>query len=174
MSKMIGKISGADWSEAPEGATHYKHSVFYRQHQGVWEYLYKTWWIKSSNNSNTNSWFKNAVSKDEDLQMNTKEVSKQVSSIEDLELGMFLRVDHGSSPYVICELTPNNISVVIVGSYPHTYNNTNFSNYSSWSYTYNGEYTPIVKETEADIKIKELEATIELAQKQLQEYKGMK
>ena len=38
-----------------------------------------------------------------------------------------------------------------------------YSKFHSWSYTYNGEYTPIVKETEAERKIKELEETIELS-----------
>lgn len=175
MKSLIGK-SGVDWSKAPEGTTHYKHSLFYRQHAGVWE-CHNDYWLKSSN---IDSWFKDAVSKEEDLEMNKKEVSKQVSCIEDLEVGMFIKGTNNIIRVIIA-VVGNKIKTCTFTMSAVILDTCRVNDYwdwrevvDAWSYTYSGEYTPIVKETEADIKIKELEATIGLAQKQLQEYKGMK
>lgn len=173
MNKMIGK-SGINWSKAPEGTTHYKHSLFYRQHTGVWEY-HNNYWLKSSN---VDSWFNDAVSKEEDLQMSTKEVSKQVSSIKDVPEGWFIKWQKPNTSkcqiYVKgmfhCFLIKDDYQVSGVERVDFS----GFDYHSHYSETYSGEYTPIVKETEAERKIKELEATIALAQKQLQEYKEMK
>lgn len=164
-----------DWSQAPEGATHYKDRLFYRQYLGVWEYHNDYAWFKSSN---TDGWFKDAVSKEEDLEMN-KEV-KVVRSVDDLEVGMFIRWNsYMDYCYVVSkpkQIISFNTGGVFNCGEGGCWADDNFYT-SSWSYIYNGEYTPIVKdtvETEAERKIKELEATIELAQKQLQEYKEMK
>ena len=51
-----------------------------------------------------------------------------------------------------------------------------FKDIISWSYTYDGEYIPIIKEpvpTPAQLKIKELKETIANASKQLQELEEM-
>ena len=166
MNKMIGVKSGVDWSKAPEGTTHYKHNLFYRQHAGVWE-CHNDYWLKSSN---VDSWFNDAVSKEEDLGMDKKEVK----SVSDLTVGMFVRTPYVRDPYLICDIHGDQVDTILIDHDMFTYRNSPVTAFESWSYTYSGEYTPIVKETEAEIKIKELEATIALAQKQLQEYKGMK
>ena len=166
MSNMIGK-SGVDWSECVD-ASYYKSGLFYKVIGGDWHY----WggsvvWMPSSN---CNSWFNDALSKEEDLQMNVK--TKVVKGIEDLEVGMFLY--NNINKYCVLGVTGGKVdSIILTGSIHNTYNSS-FDCFDLWSYTYNGEYTPIVKETEAEKKIKELEATIALAQKQLEEYKDMK
>lgn len=166
MSKIIGK-SGVDWSKAPDGATHYKHNLFYRQHLSVWE-CHNDYWLKSSH---VDSWFKDAVSKEEDLGMNSKKEDKTVA---DLDIGIFVKWPSSSCCYVFID--KDTLLSFETGNKFHK--SVGFTDESLakayWSYTYNGEYTPIVKESEADIKIKELEETIALAQKQLQEYKEMK
>ena len=184
MNKMIGKISNKDWSGAPEGATHTFRHKYEDAHQqdGYYKlkdgkiYYWRTlgdWW-----DTTTHSHLELAVycvSKEEDLRMDKKEVSKQVSCVEDLEVGMWLKSDIGQK----CVVWHNNrdltLNVVAVGiDFAHIHHRAALNSFVSWSYTYNGEYTPIVKETEAEVKIRELEATIALAQKQLQEYKGIK
>lgn len=165
MSQTTGK-SGVDWSEAPEGATHYKHRLFYRQHLGVWE-CHNDYWLKSSN---VDSWFKDAVSKEEDLRMDKKEEK----TVKDLDVGVFIKWDGSASPYVFID-TDTLLSFSTGDKFVRDEGFTDRTLAQAfWSHTYSGEYTPIMKETEAERKIKELEDTIELAQKQLQEYKGMK
>lgn len=187
MNKMIGKISGADWSKAPEGATHYKskplnsEACWYKissDKATYWNNPYKEWdysfdWAKQDKYT--------FVSKEEDLEMGKKEVSKQVSCIEDLEVGMFFKTDSHHHILITSKGTMSVHGWCVKSGMSSTYTTEGFSYIQSWSYTYTGEYTPIVKETEAEIKIKELEDTIssanksiELAQKQLQEYKEMK
>ena len=182
MNKMIGKISNKDWSGAPEGATHTFRHKYEDAHQqdGYYKlkdgkiYYWRTlgdWW-----DTTTHSHLELAVycvSKEEDLEMNTKEVAKQVSCIEDLEVGMFFKTD--MSHILITSKGFGKVCGLCVKSgMGATYTTDGFTCLRSWSYTYTGEYTPIVIVSEADIKIKELEATIALAQKQLQEYKEMK
>jgi hypothetical protein len=188
MNKMVGKISNKDWDKAPEGATHtFRHKYedahpqdgYYKLKDGK-IYYWRTvgdWW-----DATTHSHLELAVyciSKEEDLRMNVK--TKVVKGVEDLELGLFLKDDSGNivvvtrncgkvsgkSFYTCCNTGNGNVAQNGAGE-------TFYNNFISWSYTYSGEYTPIVKETEAEKKIKELEATIALAQKQLEEYKEMK
>lgn len=176
MSKMIGRISGRDWSEAPEGATHcrltpdYCGPIWYRSYEGLPLSLYPSW--------STGKY--EFISKEEDLGMGEKEVTKQVRSVDDLEVGMFIRWNsYPNHHYVVSkpkQIISFNTGEVYNYGKDSCWTDNNFYT-SSWSYTYNGEYTPIVKdtvETEAGRKIKELEETIELAQKQLREYKEMK
>ncbi len=182
MSKMIGK-SGVDWSKAPEGATYVRSDteayykinrdgdIFMVNHHGA---VLSSFRSVEHLTSYCNC---ELISKEEDLEM-TKEV-KQVRSVEDLEVGMF--VWSGSYKYVVLEVNSNRFDVANVGSSGEVFRNQSFNWVESWSYTYNGEYTQVIKETEAERKIKELEETVksatqtlELAQKQLQEYKEMK
>lgn len=178
MNKMIGKISKKDWSVAPEGATHTFRQKYEdaRQQDGYYKlkdgkiYYWRTvgdWW-----DATTHSHLELAVycvSKEEDLGMDKKEVK----SVSDLTVGMFLRTPYVRDPYLICDIHGDQIDTVLIDHDMFTYRNSPVSAFESWSYTYNGEYTPIVKETEAEIKIKELEATIALAQQKLQDYKRM-
>lgn len=161
-----------DWSKAPSDATHYKGQFFYKLKDGVWMYYEGEGlgWNESSNNA---VWFKSVVSKEEDLEMN-KEVVKQVSCIEDLEVGMFFKSKNFGRNIIIKKKHGKVEGRDLDTNLDSEYSAWGFHDIESWSYTYSGEYTPIVKETEAERKIKELESTIELAQKQLQEYKEMK
>lgn len=169
-----------DWSKAPSDATHYKKQFFYKLKDGVWMYYEGEGlgWNESSNNA---VWFKSVVSKEEDLEM-TKE-TKVVRGVDDLEVGMFVKETNGTIRTIIAVVGSKikTCTFMMSGVILDSCRVNDYYDWkevvNSWSYTYNGEYAPIVKEvveTEAERKIKELEATIELAQKQLQEYKGMK
>lgn len=178
MSKNSIGISGIDWSGFPDDATHFKAGLAYRKIGVVWEYFKVDYWCQSSNND---YWFKDALTKEKDLEMDKKEVAKQVRSVDDLELGMFLKSETGNVVVVTRDAwRGNNLKFFSCSNMANAQVAQNgagkefYDKFHSWSYTYSGEYTPIIKETEAERKIKELEATIELAQKQLQEYKGMK
>lgn len=175
----IGNISGANWVNAPEGATHVRsdNAGWYRYDCATELYLLSSRGEDRSMYASVED-FNSAggaklISKEEDLGMNTKEVSKQVSCIEDLEVGMFFKTDM-SHILITSEGFGKVCGLCVKSGMAATYTTDGFTCLRSWSYTYAGEYTPIVKETEAEIKIRELEATIALAQKQLQEYKGMK
>lgn len=171
MNKMIGKISNKDWSLAKDDATHVtKFGVFYKYEANKC-YVYGTsgeYWSESENGSR---WLEdNLISKEEDLEMGKKEDK----TVKDLGVGVFVRWHYSADPYVFLDKD----TLLSFSTGDKFLRDVGFTDKSlteaSWSYTFDGEYTPIVKETEADIKIKELEATIALAQKQLQEYKGMK
>lgn len=190
MSKnMIGKISKRNWSNAPDGATHtFRHKYengfnqdgYYKVkdvNTYYWRAIDCEWGITTHSQLEISKY---CVSKEEDLGMDKKE-TKVVRGVEDLEIGLFLKDDSDNivvvtrncgkvsgKPFYTCCNTGNTL-IAQNGAGKEYYDK-----FTSWSYTYDGEYTPIVKETEAERKIKELEATIELAQKQLQEYKGMK
>lgn len=175
MSNTIGK-SGFDWKIAPNMATHkFKgNNEYYKKINNKWYWWYysELSWKPSVLTTDLDvSYY--CISKEEDLQMNVK--TKVVKGVEDLETGMWVKSSIGKKCIVwrfnkdsticvtdiSCDISQNHYQVPI-------------SSFTSWSYTYNGEYTPIVRETEAEKKIKELEATIALAQKQLEEYKDMK
>lgn len=166
MSNTIGK-SGLGWASAPEGATHYKEGIFYYNWRGKWKYWDIVWYTSVC----PSEYFEDAISKEEDLAAPIK----TVSSVEDLEVGMFIRDRQGNIRVIVSDTPLAFCSTSNAIPYCSEVTDT-FSNncMAGWSYTYNGEYAPIVKESEADIKIKELEETIKLAQKQLEEYKGMK
>lgn len=184
MSNMIGKISKKDWSLAPADATHItKIGNFYKCEGEMW-YVYDIGgehWGKSANNY---LWLKdNLILKEEDLEM-----TKVVGGIEDFEIGMFLKDASGNIVVVSrsCGSIADKLFYTCVdmgetGVARNAAGGQYYDRFTHWSYTYDGEYTPIVKETEAERKIKELEETVksatqtlELAQKQLQEYKEMK
>lgn len=177
----IGKISGKDWSKAHEEATHVAPSrfgmydswtCFYKQEDGIWYFDTNdrgNWDISVNAN---HPGFK-PISKEEDLGMN-----KQVKSIEDLSVGMFVKGKSGGI-YLITSIREKGKSFNLyefdsrdlgVLSY--------FECYTHWSYTYNGEYTPIVKETEQELKLKELESEakklLEAAEKVNQQIKELK
>lgn len=169
---MIGK-SGIDWSKAPKDATHYKVkpegslACWYKA-RFYWEDAYDRWDM-SSDWSNTSGTFE-FIPKKEDLEM-SKEVTKQVSGIKDLEVGMFLRHKEPTMCYLVVSLKPFMVCAMSLGC--GVYSQSDLDNFKAWSYTYNGEYTPIVQQSETDIKIKELEETITQASQQLQELKEL-
>ena len=181
MSKTTGK-SGVDWSKAPEGATHYK--IFPKGQTTLW---YKEGMYWDSDNKKyypSQGWFTNNyykfITKEEDLEMDEKEIS----CIEDLQTGMFVFMQDGYSAYVNIDdrgrigfLFTNQHSAVNYvmqsGFNGLEYSPNKDFSITHWGYSLAGERYPVAT-SEADIKIKELEATIALAQKQLQEYKGMK
>lgn len=115
-------------------------------------------------------------------------MTKVVRGIEDFEIGMFLKDASGNIVVVSrsCGSIADKLFYTCVdmgetGVARNAAGGQYYDRFTHWSYTYDGEYTPIVKETEAERKIKELEETVksatqtlELAQKQLQEYKEMK
>jgi uncharacterized protein RhaS with RHS repeats len=94
---------------------------------------------------------------------------KIVSSIKDLEVGMFL--ESISNTYVVTSIQDGTFTVVVLVNCNYHYDKQRLESFKSWSYTYNGEYTPIVKEDPKDLKIRELENTIAEATKQIQELK---
>jgi hypothetical protein len=164
MNNMIGK-SGKDWGRAPEGATHVYVELFYRFRDDSWEYFSddRSSWVKSQNADTWNN--EKLISKEEDLEMN----KKIVSSIKDLEVGMFL--ESISNTYVVTSIQDGTFTVVVLVNGNYHYDKQRLESFKSWSYTYNGEYTPIVKEDPKDLKIRELENTIAEATKQIQELK---
>lgn len=114
-----------------------------------------------------------------------KDISKKVvKSIKDLEIGMTVR-SHRNIKRIVVSITGDygfTTCTPELGSIIEAYNSNDFSSLTEWSYSYNDEYLflPISKLTEAELKIKELEATIqtaaktvEEANKQLQELKGL-
>ena len=178
MSNMIGKKSGVDWSKAPESAQYYciKTKNWYKYYDNDWYYALgldsseRAWGISSNLryknlNEGLRSSENNLISKEGDLK-----VSKTVSSIEDLEIGMFLKIR--SYTYVIIAHYGTNFTVAIVDRSNTEYPMQTLDIFESWSYTYNGEYTPIVKEpveTEAQKKAKELQKVLDDAQKSITE-----
>lgn len=184
MSEIIGK-SGFDWGNIHTSITHIaRDSVGY-----VYGYFIKDGKLYESFRGSlpvvvTNYCGDKLISKEEDLGMNKKEVLKQVSCIEDLQTGMFVFMQGGYSAYVnkddrgrIGFLFTNQHSgvnyVMQSGFDGLEYSPNKDINITHWGYSLEGERHPVAT-SEAKIKIKELEATIALAQKQLQEYKGMK
>lgn len=174
---MIGKISGIDWSTAPLGTTHafrkvtsicqwYKflnNKYHYYNWVGLWResYNYYSWCVE------------NLISKEEDLGMNIK----QVKSIADLEVGMFLKKANTEYIRLIIGVNVESFETVLINDSGTEWQWEELKDFISWSYTYNGDYTPIVKEvlpTPEQLKIKELEETIANASKQLQELKEIK
>ena len=110
--------------------------------------------------------------------------AKEVSCIEDLQTGMFVFMQGGYSAYVnIADcggigflFTNQHMDVNHVmqsGFNGLEYTPNEDISITHWGYSLVGRRFPVTT-SEADIKIKELEATIALAQKQLQEYKEMK
>lgn len=163
-------MSTINWHRLPKDATHLHivADVAYRKYEGAWwAYMGHHGWCKTVE---TDLWIQSyCASKDEDLEMNGKKV---VRGIEDIEIGMFLH--NGTYSFFVSDIKGEFISALLLDRDRFLFKQSGLTDFESWSYTFNGGYTPIVKETEAEIKIKELEATIALAQKQLQEYKGMK
>lgn len=176
---MIGTKSGVTWEFANCSATHYKAGLFYRCKDGEWEYKEYGDWTKSSNSPD---WFKDAISKEEDLKMN-KQVVKQVSCVGDLETGMFVFMQDGYSAYV-----NKDYSGKVGFLYTHGHTDMNYLmsmnyrgleykpnpdvNITHWGYSLNGERYPVAQ-SQTDIKIKELEDTIAQASQQLKELKGL-
>lgn len=137
----------------------------------MWYYYYynsnSNDWCRSLNST---AWFKDSVSKEDDLKM-SKEAGKQVSCIEDLEIGMFLKHIVPDNYYLVVSLTPLGLKSVTEST--GVYTQSDLSNFSAWSYTYKDNYQPFIKVSETDIKIKELEDTIAQAQQQLKELKEL-
>lgn len=182
MNKMIGVISKADWSKAPEGTTHIllADNTWYNasdlENVIFWAFGANKW-MRSS------CWYDKSykfITKEEDLEM----YKKEISCIEDLQTGMFVFMQGGHSAYVNIDdrgrigfLFTNQHSDVNY-TMQSAFDGLEYSpnkdiSITHWGYSLAGERYPVVT-SEADIKIKELEATIALAQKQLQEYKEMK
>lgn len=179
---MLGK-SGIDWSKAPEGATHVLKSIVGSlDGLGIWYQKDKHCWIVYTTSPWTGdnlSWYHswnqgipkdNFISKEEDLRMSKEGANiKQVKCIADLEVGMFVKsnatlfIVHKDSVYGrIWYATDNSLGTYLLK--PHE-----FKSLKSWSYTYKGEYTPIIHESEQDERLKELEETIATAQRQVKE-----
>lgn len=178
MGNMIGVISKADWGKAPKGATHRAledsgviNKWLMNTEDGICYWGGDSWILYTFHHCGLQHLSK-SVSKEEDLKMSIK----VVKSVDDLEIGMFIKAPN-SEVRVVTLLKTGEVFTALIDydSCFAIWRSDEFSSIcASWSYTYDGEYTPIVKETEAEAKIKELEATIALAQKQLEEYKVMK
>jgi hypothetical protein len=171
LENMVGKVSGFDWSKAPEDATHCKvgasHSdyIWYKQGE-YWQPTHHCW-------LHSNDWYNSRLftflSKEEDLGLNTQPTSWKC--VRDLPIGMFIKWEHETHVQIYLRIKDGAVIV---------YDNRN-SNPSrdyiitkmdecfnpilcSYSYTYNGEYLPLAVETEEDKQIKQLQATIDEAQ----------
>ena len=145
MSNSIGLKSGKDWIKAPDGATHVRDDGVSWYKYEKGRLYYDPYFAPFMGNGWSVSGYANVES------FNREDGAKLISKEEDLGMNKETKVVKG-------------IEDLEDGLFFRT----------DTGYTYNGEYIPIVKETEEERKIKELEATIELAQKQLQEYKRMK
>lgn len=181
VSNMIGKKSGIDWSGAPEDATHVyigsrsmhrfstfrKNINFHTQKLQAWrDNEWVDWWVGCP---------EQYISKEEDLGMN--------KTINDIEVGMFLKSDTGAIGLVLtnndnihmCLVNYSVVGVELSNTITHWTKRELFTKKFSYSYTYDGEYLPFTEvESEKDKKIKELKETINQAKKQMEELEGLK
>jgi len=167
MGNMIGK-SGINWANAPEGATHYINltSHFYKKFDGRWVCTADKgvmWTYSECSNESILKW---AISKKEDLEMGKIKV---VKSIEDLEVGMFIISSYEDKYLVLVKNSEAVHGIRLDNKVNFTCTYEGYNLLKSWSYTYDGEYTPIIKESEEDKRIKELQNTIDKAQATLAE-----
>lgn len=174
MTNMIGKITGADWSDAPEYATHRAlkdsgagHKWLRKTKDNLYFYnVVESSWIKYDDKDMGDRHIQKSISREKDLGM-TKQVSKQVKTIADLEVGMFLKDIDGTTRLVVMVLDGDIKTFNIATRVETRWTEDSFSQpdmFNSWSYTYTGEYTPIIKETAREKAIKA--ATQEIIQAQ--------
>jgi hypothetical protein len=175
MTNMIGK-SGVDWSKAPEGSTHRNinhgkmfdgHREWYKDDDTEFGQVY--WpedkcWVAMKNKRCK------CISREEDLP-----VVKQVKTIADLEVGMFLKNTDGVIRLLLRQ--PGNLSQFITLNMDTKVESRWTTpelelQVDSWSYTYAGEYTPIIKETAKQKAIKAATEEIIQAQKALDSAKS--
>ena len=160
MSK-IGKISGVDWGHAPEGATHLSPASYHWRRISGNEVYY---W-----NSSTSNWKElysvsmvRYISKEEDLGMQ--------KTVNDIEVGLFTKDSYGHIRVILSREGGNLRWFYFPLNMTTNGKLYEFNQTDSWSYTYDGPYTPFVStETEEDKKLRELKETISQAQKQIDE-----
>lgn len=102
-------------------------------------------------------------------------MKKEVKSIEDLEIGMFIK--DSNSIRVILKISDDTIKTAIYSDcvldnyIVNVFSKNDFERIiMSWSYTFKGVYTPVIKKpvpTAEQLKIKELEKSIENAHRQI-------
>ena len=98
------------------------------------------------------------ISKEEDLGMQ--------KTVNDIDVGIFLKFTGSDHTWIRLE---GNLCASLATGVRFTLSDY-IHDLESWSYTYNGEYTPFAPvETEEDKKLEALKATIEQAQKQIDE-----
>ncbi len=153
-----------DWSKAPEGATHFCPNgvinKWYCQDQ------YRNWlrWSEGEwkPSSNSQYYIKQYIPR-----------QPTWKSLKDVPVGTFLKNEAGDTymwnSRTLCICNPNhgqNDSWEIESVENFIGFTYKYGPYSliSYSYTYNGEYLPLVVETEEDKQIKQLQATIDEAQ----------
>jgi hypothetical protein len=171
---MIGKITKSDWSKAPEFSTHYctKNRNWYMWLNGG--SLYHNFlgdWVVSKRPINYFKGF--LISKEEDLQM-SKETTKRVKSVEDLPQGALVITKDESRGFVkdgrIVWMNSSNSPFHYYKGFKHTGNGglTIVSYSLGHTFSYLSEFIAVSKESETDIKIRELENTINQASAQIQ------
>ena len=168
MSNMVGKKSGKDWSEAPPDATHYNtlSGNFFKKLGCVWYWsdrFSKRGWVQFG--STQMALLPKLISKEEDLGM----AKKIVKGIDDLEIGMFL--SNTINKYCVLGVTGGKVDTIILTSIIHHIYNSDFNAFDSWSLTFEGEYTPVARETKQEKTIRELEETTNKAKQQIKELK---
>lgn len=189
MNKLIGKISGNDWSVAPEGAEYVDMNCRYEsdidQH-GQWEGMFV--WVKNEYSywgsggeeiyyvnvqiglsSNKNRY----ISRERDLE-GVKEVVKY-SSLQDLPIGWFVKHYSGSvsmwNGFTLCTVNPKHDEV-------DSWSRYHVSNFEGWEYfssylvkivayadRYNGEWIPV--DDTRELRKKELQEQIAKLTKEL-------
>jgi len=165
MTNMIGK-SGVDWSKAPEGATHrnknHPNTNLREWYKEDGSEFGQVWWEREERWMVMNSSRCECISKEEDLPV-VKQVAKQVKAIEDLEVGMFLKGDGDAIIRLIIRADRQSFRTYGMSTGSEATRST-LDDFTHWSYTYAGEYTPIIKETAKEKAIKAAQEEITQAQ----------
>jgi hypothetical protein len=171
MSNMIGKVSGVDWSIAPEGAkfVDMKYRLYAKGECGGW-LLGGEYYVGLNVGWGTDRY----ISKEEDLGLNIK----VVKSFDDIEVGMFFKSVNNSVRLVTYKECGSFEAALMVdgGTYKWSVHNGVLNEkFHSWSYTYNGEYQLVQREpeeTETQKQLKVLESQADELQKQIAKVKA--
>ena len=144
MSNMIGKISGMDWSKAPEGAkfVDMEYRIYVKGEFGYW-------WSDGRYVDNLNlEWGTDRyISKEEDLGLNTK----VVKSFDDVEVGMFFKSVTDKVRLVTYKERSSFGTILMLEDMTYEWaapNGVLSGEFHSWSYIYNGEYQLVQREPE--------------------------
>ncbi len=187
MNKLIGKISGNDWSVAPEGANYVdlKHRYFDDEdleewrNQNLWvKSIFGYWYGDGLYSSRLNDDFSNKdryISRERDLE-GVEEVVKY-SCLQDLPVGWFVKHYSGSvsmwNGFTLCIVNPSHDEV-------DSWNRYHVSNFEGWKFfgnslikivayadKYNGEWIPV--DDTRELRKKELQEQIAKLTKELED-----
>lgn len=170
MNSMIGKISGMDWNEAPEGAKFVdtRYDVYVKGEIGYWSI--GTYFNEPNLRWGTSRY----ISKEEDLGLNVK----GVKSFDDVEVGMFFKSVNDKVRLVTYKERGSFGTILMLEDMTYEWvvkNKVLSGEFHSWSYTYNGDYQLVQREpeeTETQKQLKVLESQADELQKQIAKVKA--